>query len=105
MSQVLSTKHKSPAKRIRDIKRLLSFLLVKCKQQPSADFSPLPEHDDESAQPQLAAKPFTLNDFHSLTRSIRQDTEEQQRHEEQIRHEERKKDLRTLQIFLGLHAT
>ena len=105
MSQVHSTKHKSPAKRIRDIKRLLSFLLVKCKQQPSVDISPLPEHDEESAQPQLAAKPFTLNDFHSLTRSLRQDTEEQRRHEEQIRHEERGKDLRSIQILLGLHPT
>ena len=87
------------------MKRLLSFLLVKCKQQPSVDFSPMPEHDDESPQPQLAATPFTLNDFHSLTRSIRQDTEEQRSHEEQIRHEEREKDLRTIQILVGLHPT
>ena len=105
MSQVQSTKHKSPAKRIRDIKRLLSFLLVKCKPQPPDDFSPLPEHDDESSKSQLAAKPLTLNDFHSLTRSTRQVTEEQFRHEEQMRHEEREKDLRTIQILLGLHPT
>ena len=105
MSQVQSAKHKSPAKRVRDIKRLLSFLLEKCKQQHSVDFSPLPEHDDESSQHQLADKPFTLNDFHSLTRSIRQDTEEQRSYEEQIRHEEREKDLRTIQIMLGLHPT
>ena len=80
-------------------------MLVKCKQQSPVDFSPLPEHDDEYSQSQLAAKSFTLNDFHSLTRSIRQDTEEQQRHEEQIRHEEREKDLRTIQILLGLYPT
>ena len=83
----------------------LSFLLVKCKQQPPVDFSPLPEHDDEYSQSQLAAKSFTLNDFHSLTRSIRQDTEEQQRHEEQIRHEDREKDLRNIEIFLRVHQT
>ena len=91
MSQVPSTKHKSPAKRIRDIKRLLSFLLLKFKQQPSVEFSPMTEHDDESSKHQLAAKPFTLNDFHSLTRSIRKDTEEQRRHEEQ----DMKKEKRT----------
>ena len=94
MSQVLSTK------RIRDIKWLVKF-----KQQPSVDFSPLPEHDDESSQHQLAAKTFTLNDFPRLIRSIRQDTEEQQSHEEQIRNEEREKDLRTIQILVGLHPT
>ena len=91
--------------RIRDIKRLLSFLLVKFKQQPLVDFSPLPEPDDKSSQSQLAAKTFTLNDCHSLTRSIRQDPEEKRRHEEQIRHEEREKDLRTIQILVGLHPT
>ena len=94
MSLVLSTK------RIRDIKWLVKF-----KQQPSVDFSPLPEHDDESSQHQLAAKTFTLNDFPRLIRSIRQDTEEQQSHEEQIRNEEREKDLRTIQISLRLHPT
>ena len=84
---------------------LLSFMLVKCKQQPSVEWSPLSEQDDEYSQHQLAAKPFSLNNFLCLTSSISQDLEEQQRHEEQIRHEERGKDLRTIQILLGLYPT
>ena len=64
-------------------------MLVKCRQQPSVEFSPLPAQDDESSQHHLVSKPFTLNNFLGLTRSISKDLEEQRRHEKQIRHEER----------------
>ena len=80
-------------------------MLVKCKQQPSGEFKPLPEQDDESSQHHLVSKSFSLNNFLGLTRSISQDLEEQQRHEEQIRHEDREKDLRNIEIFLRVHQT
>ena len=85
MSQVINTKHKSPAKRVRDIKRLLSFLLRKFKEKPSIGFSPPPKQDDDRPQHQLPDNPFTLSNFLSLTRSRSQNEGlEQRRLQEQI---------------------
>ena len=84
-----SIKHKSPAKRIRDIRRLLTFMLAKIQHQESVPSTTSQKQDD----------------FLSLQRSIDQDSEKQRGHEEQRRREEREKDMKEFEMLLGMHPT
>ena len=114
----MCAKHQSPAKRVRNIKRLLSFLLAKFKQQTSV---PLIQHSEEKTKssskyekqyceqnccvhPQPDAKPFTMNDFLSLSRSMIQDKDSERRRMEEIK-KEREEDLRNLELLLEFHPT
>ena len=81
-------------------------MLRKFKEQPSI-VSPPPKQDDDHPQHHLPAKPFTLSDFLSLTRSrnLNENPEEQRRWEVQMRREERERDLKNIEILLGVHQT
>ena len=83
------TKHRSPAKKIRSMKRLLTFMLMKLKQISS----PTPKTCSSSDQAKNS-KSITLNDFLKISRSISQDNED-------IRRKEREKDLRNFETFLA----
>ena len=86
MSEIM-TKHRSPAKKIRSMKRLLTFMLIKLKQIS------LPSSETSSSSDQ-AKNSITLNDFLKISRSISQDNED-------IRRKEREKDLRNFETFLA----
>ena len=83
------TKHKSPSKKIRSIKRLLTFMLAKLKQLSSPS-SEICSSSDQQVKP---SNSFTLNDFLKVSRSITQEHEE-------IRRKEREKDLRNFETLL-----
>ena len=89
LSLIRMTKHKSPSKKIRSMKRLLTFMLSKLKQLSSPS-SKICSSSDQQVKP---SNSFTLNDFLKVSRSITQEHEE-------IRRKEREKDLRNFETLL-----
>ena len=61
-----SIRHKSPAKRIRDMRRLLTFMLAKIEHQEFVPSRTSQKQDDEPICLQSGVKPFTLADFLSV---------------------------------------
>ena len=94
-------KHKSPAKLLRSIKRITKFI-----ERKKADIF-TPAADTIISVP--LGKPFpqiTLADFESLLKTENKKKEEERRIEltrvEELRRLERAKDLRKLELLLGL---
>ena len=111
------TKSQSPAKKIRSLKRLLTFRL-KCRVQhlntkltksslsicTQTAISIEPNH--AQLEPMKRSKPFTLNDFVSLSEASRKEEnhqrEKEREKEREEREKEREKDLMSFRHILGL---
>ena len=111
------TKSQSPAKKMRSLKRLLTFRLKYRIQHPAnklikstlsicVQTSVSIEPYNLQLEPVKEAQPFTLNDFISLAEASRiKDTQQRKKEREKERIErekERENDLRSFRLMLGL---
>ena len=110
-------KYKSPAKRIRNIKRLLTYMLAKMKPhanlsiraqtqisiEPSyEELEPVPQFIEPNVPPQQVSHSITLEEFERLTKSVSQETQQRREEERQRRQEERNIDLKKFRTLLSL---
>ena len=97
MSEGSKDKHRSPAKRIRNMKRLLSFLLAKLKKltlptKPDVQYETI-GISHGYVLPHPPRESVTMNDFLRITRKAEQEIE-------QRRKEDREKDLRNIENLM-----
>ena len=98
MSEGSKDKHRSPAKRIRNMKRLLSFLLAKLKKltfptKPDVQLHEPIGNSHGHVLPHPLRESVTMNDFQRMTRKAEQEME-------QRRKEDREKDLRNIENLI-----
>ena len=100
MSEGSKDKHRSPAKRIRNMKRLLSFLLAKLKKltfptKPDVQLHEPIGNSHGHVLPHPLRESVTLNDFLRMSRKATQDIE-------QRRQEDRERDLIKIENLMRL---